>query len=81
MLLVVVVVAGLVAMIAAGLVMGVLAVIGGLVHPAFAMLLIVPAYLALLVTTYVIAFGVMYFMWRDICGDATSTSPADQLQA
>ena len=82
-LLVVVVVAGLVAMIAAGLVMGLLAVIGGLVHPAFAMLLIVPAYLALLVTTYVIAFGVMYFMWRDICGDATlaPASPADQLQA
>jgi hypothetical protein len=48
------------------------------------MLLVVPAYLVLMVVVYVIAFGVMYYMWRDICGgDAASTpgSPADQLQA
>lgn len=82
-LLLVVMVAGVVAMIAAGLVMGLLAVIGGLVHPVIAMLLVVPVYLALLLAIYVIAFGVMYFMWRDICGDTTSTQalPADQLQA
>ena len=82
-LLVVVLVAGVIAMVAVGLVMGLLAVIGGLVHPVVAMLLVVPVYLALLVAIYVIAFGVMYYMWRDICGDAASTPAvsADQLQA
>ena len=81
-LLVVVLVAGLVAMVAVVLVMGLLAVVGGLIHPAVAVLFVVPVYLALLVAIYVIAFGVMYYMWRDICGDAASpASPADQLQA
>ena len=70
-------------MVAVGLVMALLAVIGGLVHPVVAMLLVVPVYLALLVAIYVIAFGVMYYMWRDICGDAAPTPAvsADQLQA
>ena len=83
-LLVVVLVAGFVAMIVAGIVIGLLAVVGGLVHPAAAMLLAAPAYIALLIVIYVIAFGVMYYMWRDICGDDASlvpASPADQLQA
>jgi len=83
-LLLLVLVAGLVAMVVAGIVIGLLAVVGGLVHPTVAMLLVVPAYLVLMVVVYVIAFGVMYYMWRDICGrDAASTpaSPADQLQA
>ena len=69
-MLVVVLVAGVVAMVAVGLVMALLAAIGSLVHPAVAMLLVAPVYLALLVAIYVIAFGVMYYMWRDICGDA-----------
>jgi len=82
-LLVVVLVAGVVATIVVVLVMGLLAVIGGLVHPALAVLLVTPVYLALLVAIYVVAFGVMYYMWRDICGDAASmpASPTDQLQA
>ena len=46
-------------------------------------LLVAPVYLALLVAIYVIAFGVMYYMWRDICGDAAPVpaGSADQLQA
>jgi hypothetical protein len=82
-LLVVVLVAGLVAMVAVVLVMGLLTVVGGLIHPAVAVLLVVPVYLALLVAIYVVAFGVMYYMWRDICGDAATplASPADHLQA
>ena len=82
-MLVVVLVAGVVAMVAVGLVMALLAAIGSLVHPAVAMLLVAPVYLALLVAIYVIAFGVMYYMWRDICGDAAPVpaGSADQLQA
>jgi uncharacterized membrane protein YqhA len=28
----------------------------------------VPVYIALILALYVVMFGVMYFMWRDICG-------------
>lgn len=46
-------------------------------------ILAVPVVIAMVVALYAVMFGVMYYMWRDICGDATSvpTSPADQLQA
>lgn len=51
------------------LVGGLLAVVGGMVHEALAMLLIVPVYLGMLLVMYVVMFGVMYYMWRDVCGD------------
>jgi hypothetical protein len=40
-------------------------------------------YFAMILAMYVVMFGVMYFMWRDICGDASPApvSPADQFQA
>ncbi len=28
----------------------------------------IPLYIALVVTMMVVMFGVMYFLWRDICG-------------
>lgn len=49
-----------------------------------AALLAIPLVFAFLLGLYVVLFGIMYYMWRDICGgDAASTpgSPADQLQA
>lgn len=49
---------------------GLLALIGGLVHESLAMLLLVPVYIGMLLVMYVVMFGVMYFMWRDVCGDA-----------
>jgi hypothetical protein len=49
---------------------GILAVVGGLVHKVLGMLLIMPVYIGMLLVIYVVMFGVMYFMWRDICGDA-----------
>ena len=48
----------------------VLALVGGLVHKALGLLLLVPLYIAFLLLIYVVMFGVMYYMWRDICGDA-----------
>lgn len=81
-LLVVVLVLGVAAGIAMVLVIGLLAVVGALIHPVVAVLLVAPVYLALLVAIYVIAFGVMYYMWRDICSDAASAPvPTDRLQA
>jgi hypothetical protein len=50
---------------------------------ALAALLAIPLVFAFLLGRYVVLFGVMYYMWRDICGDAASTpaAPADQFQA
>jgi len=50
------------------LALGLLAGLGGLVHPALGVALAIPAYLAFLVAMYVVMFGVMYFMWRDVAG-------------
>lgn len=53
----------------AALVILVLATIGGLVHPVLAMLLAAPVYFGALLVLYVVMFGVMYFMWRDVCAE------------
>ena len=71
-----------VAMIALGLVVGIvggiLALVGGLVHKALGMLLLIPVYIGMLLVVYVVMFGVMYFMWRDICGEAPAAeAPRD----
>ena len=71
-----------VAMIALGLVVGIvggiLALVGGLVHKALGMLLLMPVYIGMLLVVYVVMFGVMYFMWRDICGEAPAAeAPRD----
>lgn len=57
------------------LVGGLLAVIGGLVHPALAMLLVAPVYLGMIMLMYVVMFGVMYHMWRDICAEPAPPPP------
>ena len=54
---------------------GLLALIGSLVHPALGALLAFPVYLAMLLVIYVVMFGVMYHMWRDICGGDAAQSP------
>ena len=67
---VVVVVAGIVLLLAVGLLamlVGVLAKIAGV---WLAVVLGVPLYLAALVAMYVVMFGVMYSLWRDVSGDA-----------
>lgn len=65
-----------------GLVMMVLGAIGALVHPALVVLLIAPVYLAFLVVVYVVMFGIMYFVWRDVCAaDDAAASPPDRFAA
>lgn len=59
---------GFVALLVLGLVVGVLVVVGGLVHPALGMALAAPVYLAMMVMLYVVMFGIMYCIWRDVCG-------------
>jgi hypothetical protein len=63
-----------------GIVGGILALVGGLVHKALAMVLVMPVYLGMLLVVYVVTFGVMYFMWRDICGEPPAPeAPRDDL--
>jgi len=52
-----------------------LALVGGLVHPLLAMLLVLPVYFGMFLLMYVVMFGVMYHMWRDICAGPVLPSP------
>jgi hypothetical protein len=60
----------------------VIGLIGKAVGMWLAMLLAIPLYVAALLVMYVVMFGVMYFMWRDVCGDGADAAPArsDQLE-
>ncbi|MCD9029115.1 hypothetical protein LDO26_12985 [Luteimonas sp. BDR2-5] len=60
---------GFVLMIVFAMVATMITVVAGLLHPALAALLVLPLYLLLLLALYIVMFGVMYAMWRDICGD------------
>lgn len=76
LLLAMVVFAGfLVFALAMAMVIGLLGMVGGLVHPALAVLLAAPVYLGGLLMMYMVMFGVMYFMWRDVCGEAAPLPP------
>lgn len=59
----------LVSIVIVGLLVGMLAVLGSLVSPALGALLAAPIYLAFLLILYVVMFGVMYHLWRDVCGE------------
>lgn len=70
---VVVVVMGMIAMLMMALVVALLLAVGSLVHPALGMVLAAPVYLAVMVGVYVVMFGIVYYMWRDVCGDGDAT--------
>lgn len=76
-LLIVVIVAGFLAMLVIGLVAMIIGFIGGMIHPVVAVVLIAPIYIGLMIAIYVISFGIMYYMWRDICGDGIPAAPVD----
>lgn len=59
----------LVAIVIMALLVGLLVVLGSLVSPALGALLAAPVYLAFLLILYVVMFGVMYHLWRDVCGE------------
>lgn len=61
------------------LVGGLLMLVGSLVHPALGMLLVAPLYLGMILLMYVVMFGVMYHMWRDVCG-APPPLPGNQVE-
>jgi hypothetical protein len=51
--------------------------LGKLAGAWLAILLAIPLYLLAMLALYVVMFGVMYFMWRDICGDGAAPAPRD----
>ena len=66
---VVVVVAGIVLLLAVGLLAMLVGVLAKVAGTWLAVVLGVPLYLAALVAMYVVMFGVMYSLWRDVSGD------------
>jgi hypothetical protein len=66
-----------VVMLGLGLAMVLLMALGALVHATLGMALFLPLYLIFLVASYVVMFGTMYFMWRDVCGEPAVHTLAD----
>lgn len=57
----------------------VLAIVGGLimlVSKTLGTILLLPIYFGMILVMYVVMFGVMYYMWRDICGSTPTDIPA-----
>jgi len=61
-------------MLAFAMVVTIISVVASLVHPGLAALLVLPLYLMLLLILYIVMFGAMYAMWRDICGPQDGAS-------
>lgn len=69
--------------IAMGLLLVLVGLLGKLVGNWLLVLVGVPLYIAFVVGLMVVMFGVMYFMWRDICGGGAPVAKAknDQIEA
>ncbi len=63
------------------LVAGIITLVAGAISKVLAFALLVPIYFGMILLVYVVMFGVMYFMWRDICMDTPPPLPReDQLE-
>ena len=61
--------AWIVVSIALAIVVGLLALIGHFVGAWLMFVLVIPIYIALVLVIFTVMFGVMYYLWRDVCGD------------
>ncbi|WP_456990483.1 hypothetical protein [Lysobacter sp. A286] len=76
------VVAMIVLVIIAGIVVLVVSLLGKFLGMWITMLIGIPLYLLFLLAVCVVAFGVMYHLWRDVCeGGSDATTPAEALTA
>ncbi|GFZ96693.1 hypothetical protein [Dyella caseinilytica] len=64
-----------------GIVVFLLALIGKLIGPWLVLVLAIPLYIALILVTFTAMFGVMYHLWRDVCGDDIMTGTAETVAA
>lgn len=67
---------GLLLVVGIGLLVMLLAVLGNLIHPTLAVVLALPVYIGMLLVLYVVMFGVVYHMWRDICSSEPARNDA-----
>ncbi|UHQ19065.1 hypothetical protein LVB87_12860 [Lysobacter sp. KIS68-7] len=80
--LVVLMLAGIVLALVIGIVFGILVAIVGtlatlVAQSAWALVLVIPVYVALLLVMYPLTTGVMYFFWRDVCGQPRPPAMAE----
>ncbi|QNP39436.1 hypothetical protein [Lysobacter solisilvae (ex Woo and Kim 2020)] len=61
-------------MMAAGVVLALVAGILGLLHPVLALVAFLPLYMLFVLSLYVVMFGVVYHLWRDVAGDAPTAA-------
>jgi hypothetical protein len=57
---------------AAGVVLLLVAGVLGLLNPLLALVVFLPLYMLFVLALYVVMFGVMYHLWRDVAGDAAA---------
>lgn len=74
LLLVIATVAGLMGALVFGLLVGLVALVGALIAPWLALVLVAPFYLGLMLALYVVMMGTMYALWRDVYGQDASTT-------
>lgn len=63
------------------LLVGLIALLGKLVGAWVAVALMVPLYGAMLLMLFAVMFGVMYYLWRDVCGDDSVPAVARSIAA
>jgi hypothetical protein len=71
------VVAWIVFVIAIAIVVFVFVLIGMLVGKWLVFAVIIPAYIAMVLVVFAAMFGVMYYLWRDVCGGDTNLGAAE----
>ena len=58
-----------------------LALVGKLAGTWLVLVFVVPLYLAVMLMLFSVMFGVMYYLWRDVCGDNTAPTAAQSIAA
>jgi hypothetical protein len=64
-----------------GIVAVVVILLGKFVSPWLVPVLFIPLYIALMLTAFTAMFGVMYHLWRDVCGDDVETGMVQSVAA
>ncbi|HUB88596.1 MAG TPA: hypothetical protein VMA74_02590 [Dyella sp.] len=64
-----------------GIVALVIVMVGKLISQWLVLALITPLYIAVLLVVFAAMFGVMYHLWRDVCGDDIAMSGAEAIAA
>lgn len=65
---------GFALMMAAAVALLLVAGVLGLLHPMLAVAVFLPLYMVFVLVLYVVLFGVMYHLWRDVAGDAPAAA-------